>query len=163
MGPTKTKRETFHNQALELDHLYQTAPVRLCLLDRNLRYLRINQLLAEIHGKSVAEHISRSVQEVLPALAPTLMPMHRRILETGQPMLNIDVHGTTPAEPDVEKDWLASHYPLLSEDGAVLGISVVVQDITERKRGIARSASASWRTHCRRSSPTSTPSNVIDS
>ena len=49
-------------------------------------------------------------------------------------MLNIDVHGTTPAEPDVEKDWLASHYPLLSEDGAVLGISVVVQDITERKR-----------------------------
>ena len=81
MGPTKTKRETFHNQALELDHLYQTAPVGLCLLDRNLRYLRINQLLAEIHGKSVAEHIGRSVQEVLPALAPTLMPMHRRILE----------------------------------------------------------------------------------
>ena len=49
-------------------------------------------------------------------------------------MVNIDVHGTTPAQPGVEKDWLARHYPLLSDDGTVVGISVVVQDITERKR-----------------------------
>ena len=134
MGPTKTRKETLHDQALELDHLYQTAPVGLCLLDRDFRYLRINELLAEMHGKKVEEHIGRSVEEVLPALAPVLLPMHQRILETGEPMVNIDVHGTTPAEPDVEKDWLASHYPLLSEDGTVLGISVVVQDITDRKR-----------------------------
>ena len=138
MSSTKTKKEVIRDEALELDHLYQTAPVGLCLLDRNLRYLRINELLAEIHGKPVSEHIGRSVQEVLPALAQTIVPMHQRVLETGQPLLNIDVHGTTPAEPDVEKDWLANHYPLLSEDGSVVGISVVVQDITERKRAEQR-------------------------
>ncbi len=99
MGPTKTKKEAIHDEALELDHLYQTAPVGLCLLDRNLRYLRINELLAEFHGKPVSEHIGRRLREVLPALAPTLEPMHQRILETGQPMVNIDVHGTTPAQP----------------------------------------------------------------
>ena len=117
MGPTTTKKEAIHSEALELDHLYQTAPVGLCLLDRNLRYLRINELLAEFHGKPVSEHIGRPIREVLPALAPILEPMHRRILETGEAEVNVDVHGTTPAQPGVERDWLASHYPLVAEDG----------------------------------------------
>lgn len=138
MGPTKTKKESAHDEARVLDHLYQTAPVGLCLLDRNLRYLRINERLAEFHGKSVSEHIGRTVWEVLPTLATVLEPMHRRILETGLPMENIDIHGSTPAEADVEKDWLASHYPLFSEDGTVVAISVVVQDITERKRALQK-------------------------
>ena len=133
MGPTKTKKEAIHDETLELDHLYQTAPVGLCLLDRNLRYLRINELLAEFHGKPVSEHIGRTIREVLPALAPILEPMHRRILETGKAEVNVDVRGTTPAQPGVERDWLASHYPLVAEDGTVLGISVVVHEITARK------------------------------
>jgi PAS domain S-box-containing protein len=134
MGPTKTKKEAFQGEALELEHIYQTAPVGLCLLDRELRYLRINERLAEIHGKPVSEHIGRPLREVLPALAPTLEPMHRRILETGEAEVNVDISGTTPAQPGVVRDWLASHYPLMSEDGTVLGISVVVQEITDRKR-----------------------------
>jgi PAS domain S-box-containing protein len=134
MGPTKTKKEAFQDEALELEHIYHTAPVGLCLLDRELRYLRINERLAEIHGKPVSEHIGRPLREVLPALAPTLEPMHRRILETGEAEVNVDISGTTPAQPGVVRDWLASHYPLMSEDGTVLGISVVVQEITDRKR-----------------------------
>ena len=72
MGPTTTKKEAIHSEALELDHLYQTAPVGLCLLDRNLRYLRINELLAEFHGKPVSEHIGRPIREVLPAAGADL-------------------------------------------------------------------------------------------
>ena len=65
MGPTKTKKEALHDEALELDHLYQTAPVGLCLLDRNLRYLRINELLklpaahCALEGPSYVIHVVR--------------------------------------------------------------------------------------------------------
>ena len=44
-------------QLIEIDQLYKTAPVGLCLLDRDLRYLRINQQLAEFHGRPISEHI----------------------------------------------------------------------------------------------------------
>ncbi len=129
-----TKNNVFDDQTAELEHIYQTAPVGLCLLDRDLRYLRINKRLAEMHGKPRSEHIGCTIREVLPALAPTLEPMLRRIIETGEPVLNLEVQGTTPAQRGVERDWLASHYPLMSEDGTVQAISVLVQEITERKR-----------------------------
>ena len=133
MGPTKTKKEAIHNEAWS-STIYirrpRSAPV--CWTEIS-GYLRINELRAEFHGKPVSEHIGCPIREVLPALAPILEPMHRQILETGEAEVNVDVHGTTPAQPGVERDWLASHYPLVAEDGTVLGTSVMVHEITDRK------------------------------
>ena len=42
--------------------------------------------------------------------------------------------GTTPANPNEERYWLTSYYPLKAEDGTVQGLSSLVQDITDRKR-----------------------------
>jgi PAS domain S-box-containing protein len=44
----------------------------------------------------------------------------------------VEIRGTTPAQPGVERDWLASYYPI--KDGArVVGINAVVQEITDLK------------------------------
>ena len=118
----------------ELDQLYRTAPVGLCLMGRDLHFVRINERLAAINGKPVAEHIGRAIREVLPEISHMVEPAYRRVIETGEPVLDSEVHGTTPAEPGVPKYWLASYYPLKSEDGTVQGVSTVVQDITERKK-----------------------------
>jgi len=121
-------------QLAELDHLYRTAPVGLCLLDRELCFLRINRWLAEIHRIPVSEHIGRTVREIVPKMAPILEPMLHQVIETGEPVLNFEVHSTTPAQPGVRRYWLEHFYPLMSEDGKVRNISVVVQEITELKR-----------------------------
>src|SRR5262249_26868317 len=42
--------ERNRRQLVELETLYQTAPVGLALLDTDLRYLRINEALAAING-----------------------------------------------------------------------------------------------------------------
>ena len=120
-------------ELLELERLYEAAPVGLCLLDHELRYVRINERLAAMNGRPVSEHIGRTFQEVIPELVPTLEPVLRRVM-TGEAVLNIDIHGTTAAEPRVERDWLASYYPLTSKDGIVVGISIVVQDVTQHKQ-----------------------------
>ncbi len=45
----------------------------------------------------------------------------------------MEIRGTTPAQPGVERDWLASYYPI--KDGArVVGINAVIQEITDLKR-----------------------------
>ena len=42
-------------QLSELDQLYRTAPVGLCFMDKELRFVRINDRLAAINGHSVEE------------------------------------------------------------------------------------------------------------
>jgi PAS domain S-box-containing protein len=128
---------TIRRQFAELEGIYATAPVGLCFQDADLRYVRINDRLAEINGIPASEHLGRTLHDILPELADTVEPLHRRVVETGEPLLNIEIHGRTKAQPDIERDWIASYYPLKDADGQVLGVNAVVQDITELKQAQA--------------------------
>lgn len=123
-----------HRHLDELEAIYNTAPIGLCVLDRELRWVHINEKLAEINGFSAAEHMGRSVRELLPDLADDAEPLLRQILETEEPVLNIELNGETPAQPGVERTWLEQWYPLHDSAGAVVGINIVAEEITERKR-----------------------------
>ncbi|HEY9803793.1 MAG TPA: ATP-binding protein [Leptolyngbyaceae cyanobacterium] len=128
------RESTIRQQLAELESIYATAPVGLCFLDSNLRHVRINERLAQINGVSVADHLGRTVREFIPELAHILEPLHQQVMETGEPILNVEIHGTTKAQPTIEQDWIASYYPLKDATGQVLGINVMVQDISDRKR-----------------------------
>ncbi len=117
----------------EIESIYAHVPVGLCVVDSDLRFVRINDRLAEINGVSVAGHLGRTVREVLPDLAGELEPLFRSVLETGEPILRREVHGTTPSQPKIERHWLASYCPLREGD-KVAGVNVVVIEITEQKR-----------------------------
>ncbi|MEO7966357.1 MAG: PAS domain-containing protein, partial [Gemmatimonadaceae bacterium] len=123
-----------HADGVELEAVYANAPVGLCVLDADLRYVRINERLAESNGKSVAEHIGRTVREVLPDVADSAEPRLRHVLETGEPAIDIEVIGTTPALPGVTRTWIESFIPLRDRDGTVIGINIVAYEITERRR-----------------------------
>ncbi len=130
---------TVQEQLAQIKALYITAPVGLCFLDREYRFIQINERLAEINGLSVSEHLGRKLEEILPELAEAQAPIFEQVLETGLPVLDIEVQGTTPAHPGVIRYWSTSYYPLLAAgeqqlDKRVLGINVMVQEITERKR-----------------------------
>jgi PAS domain S-box-containing protein len=117
----------------ELERIYADAPVGLAALDADLRYLRINRRLAEINGLPPAEHIGRTISEVLPNLAPILVPLLRAVLETGAPIVDVEIPGHTLARPGVQRHWLASLYPVRTAGNKVVGINVMLQEITERK------------------------------
>ncbi len=117
----------------ELRSLYHTAPVGLCFLDAELRYVAINDRLAAINGLPAARHVGRTLREIVPQLADELEPVFRRVLDTGEPLLDWELRGTTPADPGVEHTWLASYHPVRNASGRVRGVSVVVQDVTERR------------------------------
>jgi PAS domain S-box-containing protein len=122
------------SQLLEIEAIYHTAPVGLTVLDRDLRYQRINQGLAEINGIAIEDHIGRTVREIVPDLADEAEPLLRRILETGEPLLNLEISGETNAQPGVWRTWIENWYPIADETGQNVGINVVTQEITDRKR-----------------------------
>ena len=121
----------------QLDAFFTTAPAGLAILDRELRYVQLNETLALMNGRPVADHLGHSVREVLPAIAAMLEPMLQGILDTGEPVLNIELSGETPAQPGVTRYWRASYFPLAAggrrgKNGAG-GIGAIVVEDTPRR------------------------------
>jgi PAS domain S-box-containing protein len=118
----------------ELDWVYQNTPIGLCLLDRNLRYLRINRRLAEMNGQPVEAHLGRTVAEVVPALVDRVEQVTQQILATGEAVTDIEFVDETASQPGATRYWNSSWHPLFRDDGAITGFGAVVEDITARRQ-----------------------------
>jgi diguanylate cyclase (GGDEF)-like protein/PAS domain S-box-containing protein len=127
----EANQETIEAMSI-LDAIQSTTSVGLGFVDREFRILRINAMLAAVNGGSVEEQIGRKVSEVIPDLWPHLEPMYRAVLE-GTPVTNREVSGETAADPGQLHYWLINLYPV-DVNGEVLGVGVVVVDITDRMR-----------------------------
>ncbi|MEA5514323.1 PAS domain S-box protein [Nodularia sp. UHCC 0506] len=121
-------------QLAEIENIYASVPVGLSFMDTTLKFVRINEHLAQINNIPVADHIGRTLREVLPSLSDKLEPLYQQVIESGLPIINHKVHGTTLAQPGIERYWLVNYYPLRGHDGEMLGVNSVIQDITERQR-----------------------------
>ena len=123
-----------YDQPPELELMYDTAPIGLAFLTPDCRYLKINQRLTEICGISVADHIGRSVRDTVPQVADQVESIVRTILHKGEAITHIEVYGQRIDKSNAERCWLTHWHPLRCADGSVLGINVVAEEITERKR-----------------------------
>src|SRR5439155_9382583 len=124
-------RDADESSAL-LDAFFMRSPIAKAFLDRDLRYVRVNEAMAEIHGLPAAESIGRTVEEAVPELAPQIVPCMRRAL-AGESIVDVEVSGPRPGRDGRAGHWLASYYPVPTATGEVLGVGVLVADITARK------------------------------
>ena len=131
------QQQTASERLAEIEAIYATALVGLCFIDTELRFVRVNEYLAKMNGVSIEQHLGRTLREILPEMADALEPLYRQVIETGEPIINLELRGTNLAQPGVKRDWLVSYYPLKRADHCVLGVNVVAQEITERKRAEA--------------------------
>ena len=129
----------------EIEALYAQAPVGLLFLDRDLRFVRINDYLAGIGGISARQCVGRTVAEVFPELASSLGPVLRGAMESRSPIIEKEVRGCAPATPGLERVWLVNLFPFEAPDGSILGLNGVIQEITERKQMEAARAEANER------------------
>lgn len=117
----------------ELRAVYDNVPVGLALVDQGLRFVNVNARFAAINGLPNEAHVGRAVREVMPeGLAAPLEAAQRRVLETGRPVLDVACSGQAPGAVQNLRHWLASCHPVKDADGAVTGVSAVLQDVTER-------------------------------
>lgn len=125
-----------------LDVVLEHTGVGVAFLDPDLRYVRINEVLAEANGLPVAAHLGRTVAEVLPDVAPHVEPLLRRVLSTGEPVLDLRLRtGPTPGQPGRPRTWTVSYHRIESGDAAasqggdrdtrVEGVALIVRDDTD--------------------------------
>jgi PAS domain S-box-containing protein len=123
-----------HLAVLTLEAAFTHVPVGLAVLDLDLRYVRINRLLAEINGLPVEDHIGKTIHDVIPEIAPTAELRIRQVMASGTAILGSVFEGATPAQPHMRRVWRESLHPVIDRDGAMLGVTVVVEEITEQQR-----------------------------
>ncbi|MBF5045309.1 MULTISPECIES: PAS domain-containing protein [Myxococcaceae] len=139
-----TERKEAERQRIEalalLEGLLDSAPVGLAFVDRDLRYVRINRVLAAMNGVPPEHTVGRTVREVVgDAVADLVEPVMRFVFESGQPVHERELASSLPAAPQ-RRAWRLSHYPVRDAQGRVHVVGTVVQDITESLRDQERTA-----------------------
>ncbi|RPJ54215.1 MAG: PAS domain S-box protein, partial [Methanobacteriota archaeon] len=132
--PQKTTSPQLTHTNIDLESIYTSAPIGLCLLSTDTQYLRVNQQIADIDGCSIEHHIGKKVRDLVPDLAHTIEKLTQKVVATGEPVLNIDIEGETPTLPGVTRYWKTSLWPVKNDKGQVSAINVVAEEITEHKR-----------------------------
>ena len=126
-----------HDLTAKLMPIYKELPVGLCYVDTELRFVAVNDWLADINGKSAAEHLGRTLHELIPDVAKGVEPLFRQVIETGEPIIGGLVVAETPAEPGIKRTFQHSFYPVRSSYEEIVGISCIVRDVTRRERAKA--------------------------
>ncbi len=115
-------------------------PHGLVVVDRDLRYVAINEALARSNGKPLDEHVGRRVDEVLPGTWPMLQPLFDRVLagETVTQTWSDIWVASTGAPGSVRTIFVPVRRPTARGDaagpGEVAGVVVMFQDVTEEVR-----------------------------
>jgi diguanylate cyclase (GGDEF)-like protein/PAS domain S-box-containing protein len=107
------------------------APVALAMFDREMRYLAVSRTWLEMHSVVDVEVLGRSHYEIMPEVPQSWREEHRRCL-AGE---KVDREERQLVRADGTVQWVGREIlPWRTGDGAIGGIIIFTDDITERKR-----------------------------
>jgi PAS domain-containing protein len=116
-----------------LDSMLSNAPIGFAFLDRELRYVRVNDFLAGLHELPVEEHLGRRPTDVYPPPVGAIKEEYiRSVFETGRAIRNIDLSGELASRLGEQRSWLMHFYPVRTVDDAIRWVGVIVVDITDQ-------------------------------
>jgi signal transduction histidine kinase len=117
-----------------LDTVFRGTPIGLAFVDRELRFVRINDALAALNRTTVEAHLGRTVSEVLGESASLVVPLFEEVFRTGAPVLDREIVIEARDRDDDPRTFLASYYPVPAPDGRTEWVGCMVSEVTERRR-----------------------------
>jgi PAS domain S-box-containing protein len=118
-----------------LNSFFTAASAGLALFDERLHYVRVNETAARMIGHhQLEDYPGKTISDMLPAMAATLLPIYQRVLDSGEPVLSSEVEGQTPGQPGVLRTWQLSVFPIPGSNGKPAGVGAIFVEITERKQ-----------------------------
>jgi PAS domain S-box-containing protein len=125
---------SMHEAIALLDTLFHTAPVGLAFFDHDLRLSRMNGTLSGICGIEPGDAPGMWDDREPSPFAIILGPELAEVLETGRPILDVEVNEECEDSAGLPRNFMVSYYPVHSQLQELWGVGVVVVEMTERKR-----------------------------
>ncbi|MFJ8668867.1 SpoIIE family protein phosphatase [Streptomyces sp. NPDC093600] len=131
--------ETERWEALQsmLRGLATQSPVGLAIYDTDLRVVWTNRALCDEMGTT--RYTGRGPDEMVTdgevlsdGYPPTLEETMRRVLATGEAVIELHYSGRPPVDPEHDHVWSCSYYRLEDANGSALGVCEETVDITDR-------------------------------
>jgi formate hydrogenlyase transcriptional activator len=111
---------------------FSSSTLGLSVLDSDLRYLAINDTLAAMNGLAAADHLGKTVRQVLGDFADIAEPRLRQILATGEAD-HFEISTKLPFRKETGH-WILHYLPVRDGSGAVNRICAIVVEITAQKK-----------------------------
>ncbi|OEJ34781.1 SpoIIE family protein phosphatase [Streptomyces subrutilus] len=129
-----------------LDALFETCPIGLVMLDERLRYVHLNQALADMDGMSIAEHLGRPMTEVmLTSDGGEYERTLRAVADEGRPVVGALVGLRTPGHPHRDQVRSVSLFALSGAGDTRPGVGGLLVDVTDREHAILEATAARGR------------------
>jgi PAS domain S-box-containing protein len=117
-----------------LDSMLANAPIGLAFVDRNSRFVRVNQIFADLTGVTVSRHLGRTLTDLLPAsVADEIESAVEHVFLSEEPVRNLELNGEG-GKPRRPWTWLISAYPVRTTPTQVRWVGVIALDASDRKR-----------------------------
>ncbi len=107
------------------------SPQKIHIKDMEGRYLLVNPLAAKLFGKTEAECLGKTSNEIFPVEIAEAFGAHdQAVIDMRRPIEQEEVWD----EDDGKHSYLTVKFPILDSAGEMTGIGAIGTDITERKR-----------------------------
>lgn len=117
-----------------MNSFFAGSPIGLAILNLEFRFQKVNGTLCAMTGQTLRDCLGKSIQEVLGDLAPQVEGWLQEVAATGSPLLNRELWWPGLGAGRQPGYWVASYFPVLSENGELRQIGVLFVDITERQQ-----------------------------
>ena len=121
----------------QLSGFFRSSPVGMGIVDHQLRYIQVNQVLADMNYRAIDEHLGKTLQEVVPEISAMAEGLYRQVLKTGKILLNQEISSATRDKSAGIKTWLTSFFPIFNVDNIPYCVGFVVIEISDRKKAEA--------------------------
>lgn len=117
-----------------LDALWETAPVGLAYFDTDLRYRRVNGAVLDIDGGTTDQRLGRTLEAVHGAVGAAITAGLAAVLVDGRARVDVPVEGRLWHGRGRHQAWRMNYYPVRGGEDAIIGVGVVLVDVTEAER-----------------------------
>lgn len=122
--------------------VFGQSPMGFTLFGTDLRLLRVNERFATVFGGPASKYRGCSPHDFLPRSEAERMTVAlRRVLDTGEPVTEMQLVGMAPGEDD-RRRWSVSLYRLHGASGRPIGVAALAADVTGRRRAEREAANA---------------------
>jgi PAS domain S-box-containing protein len=130
-------RESLRRQAETqafVDSLLAAAPLAMAFLDPELRFVRVSRAMAALNGLPPEDHLGRGIDMLGGGLAPGVEAIARDVALSGKAASEVEVVATPRPGTSPGRHWLCHCYPANDPGGRLVGLGIILEDVTEARR-----------------------------